>query len=136
MSTPINAQELEAYLDEALPVNRMTEIEEVLRGDDALRDQLTAINGQRDAGVHTLGGIWRRHRLSCPSRNDLGSYLLQVLSADEADYVRFHIESVGCRKCAASVEDLQSQQAAAGQDDSESRRNKYFQSSVGHLQSD
>ena len=94
MSDQFDTPELEAYLDEALPVEQMAEIEDALRTDDVLRERLKAANGRRDAGVHSLGGIWRRHRLSCPSRNDLGSYLLNVLSDEQADYIRFHIESV------------------------------------------
>ncbi|MEM9660275.1 MAG: hypothetical protein AAF961_18075, partial [Planctomycetota bacterium] len=105
------------------------------RDDPALRDQLAAIVGRRDAGVHSLGGIWRRHRLSCPTRQQLGSFLLEVLDEPTVDYVRFHLEVVGCRYCAASLADLRTQHA----DDAaaaESRRRKYFQSSAGYLADD
>jgi hypothetical protein len=132
MAKDFSNSELEAFLDEALPTERMAAIEEALRNSDELQNRLTAVNGRRDAGVHSLGEIWRRHRLSCPSRQQLGSYLLGVLSREESDYIKFHIETIGCRYCSASVNDLQSQQSAA---DSEvaHRRQKYFQSSVGHL---
>jgi hypothetical protein len=129
--------ELEAYLDEALPPERMAAIEEALRQDAALQQQLTATNGRRDAGVHSVGDIWRRHRLSCPSREQLGSFILGVLGTDAADYVKFHVESIGCRYCAASLEDLRAQQSAAvsgGQ--VEKRRHRYFQSSAGYLHKD
>jgi hypothetical protein len=126
-----STSELEAFLDESLPVERMTAIEDELRHDELLQKQLAAINGRRDAGVHSLGEIWRRHRLSCPSREELGSYLLGVLPRDTANYVKFHLETIECRYCAASVEDLSSQQSAGEQ--VAMRRSKYFQSSVGHL---
>ena len=132
MPAEISNSELEAFLDEALPTERMAAIEEALRSSDELQKRLTAANGRRDAGVHSLGEIWRRHRLSCPSRDRLGSYLLGVLPRDEADYVKFHIESIGCRYCTASVNDLQSQQTAP-EPEVAHRRQKYFQSSVGHL---
>lgn len=132
MPTTFSNSELEGFLDEALPTERMAAIEEALRGSDELQKRLTAINGRRDAGVHSLGEIWRRHRLSCPSRDRLGSYLLGVLLYEEADYVKFHIESIGCRYCTASVNDLQTQQTAA-EPEVAHRRHKYFQSSVGHL---
>jgi len=128
--------ELEAYLDEALPVERMTAIEEALRQDAALQQRLAATNGRRDAGVHSVGEIWRRHRLSCPSREQLGSFLLGVLPADAADYVKFHVESIECRYCAASLEDLRAQQSAADVGQTQQRRQRYFQSSVGHLRQD
>jgi hypothetical protein len=124
--------ELEAYLDEALPAEKMTAIEESLRADQELQKRLAAINGRRDAGVHSLGEIWRRHRLSCPTREHLGSFLLGVLPRDAADYVKFHVETIQCRYCAASLVDLKAQQSAA-EVDVAARRQKYFQSSVGHL---
>jgi len=124
--------ELEAFLDEALPTERMAAIEEALRHNEDLQKQVAAINGRRDAGVHSLGEIWRRHRLSCPSREQLGSYLLGVLPRGLQGYVKFHLETIECRYCSASVEDLQSQQSETGNQTQE-RRHKYFQSSVGHL---
>jgi hypothetical protein len=133
MAVRFSTSELEAFLDEALPVERMTAIEESLRANEELQKRLTSINGRRDAGVHSLGEIWRRHRLSCPSREQLGSYLLGVLSRDTAGYVKFHLEAIECRYCAASLVDLRAQQSAADADVVERRRQKYFQSSVGHL---
>jgi hypothetical protein len=132
MATNFSNSELEAFLDEALPSERMAAIEESLRNSEELQKRLTAVNGRRDAGVHSVGEIWRRHRLSCPSREQLGSYLLGVVSNDEADYIKFHIETIGCRYCTASVSDLRSQQSAA-ESEVAHRRQKYFQSSVGHL---
>jgi hypothetical protein len=132
MASRFTNSELEAFLDEALPVERMTALEEALRADDELQRRLAAINGRRDAGVHSLGEIWRRNRLSCPSREHLGSYLLGVLPRDTADYVKFHLDKIECRYCAASLGDLRSQQSVE-EADVDQRRRKYFQSSVGHL---
>jgi hypothetical protein len=128
--------ELEAYLDESLSAERMAAIEAELRASEELRQELVEINGRRDAGVHSLGDIWRRHRLSCPTREQLGSYLLQVLDAGTADYVKFHLEKIECRRCQANLKDLQAQQTEADTAAVESRRRKYFQSSVGHLRRD
>jgi hypothetical protein len=133
MSAKFSNSELEAFLDESLPVERMAAIEESLRGDESLQKQLAAINGRRDAGVHSLGEIWRRHRLSCPTREQLGSYLLGVLSRDHADYLKFHVETVKCRYCEASLGDLKAQQSTSDLEVVERRRSKYFQSSAGYL---
>ena len=132
MAQRLSQSDLEAYLDEALPVEAMAKIERALRGDAKLTERLAAINGRRDAGMHTVGGIWRRRRLSCPTREQLGSYLLRVLEADEAGYVRFHLEVSGCRTCQANLDDLKNRQTdePAAVD---TRRKKYFQSSAGHL---
>jgi hypothetical protein len=123
---------LEAYLDEALPSDAMAAIEHALRGDAALVRQLAAINSRRDAGVHSLGEIWRRQRLSCPTREQLGSYLLGVLEEGASGFVKFHLELSGCRTCQANFDDLRrrrSEEPAAV----DTRRKKYFQSSAGHL---
>jgi hypothetical protein len=133
MQSQFSNSELEAFLDESLPVERMAVIEDALRQSDELQQRLTAINGRRDAGVHSLGEIWRRHRLSCPSREQLGSYLLGVLTREMADYTKFHLETVGCRYCLASIVDLKAQQSAAEAEIAERRRHKYFQSSAGYL---
>src|SRR4029079_13449877 len=132
MPSDFSNSEREAYLDEALPVERMAVVEEALRNSEELQKRLTAVNGRRDAGVHSLREIWRRPRLSCPSRQQLGSHLLGVLPREESDYIKFHIETIGCRYCTASVSDLRSQQPAA-ESEVAHRRQKYFQSSVGHL---
>jgi len=131
--TPSNLSESElaAYLDEALPEPRMAEIEQLLRQDPGLVRQLAAIHARRDAGDHSLGEIWRRHRLSCPTREQLGSYLLGALDDDQADYITFHLKTVCCRYCSANIADLRSQQN--GEPDAPARRKKYFDSSAGHL---
>lgn len=131
MKTPFNEAELEAYLDEALPAEAMAAIENALRQTPELTRRLAAINARRDGGVHSLGEIWRRHRLSCPTRAELGSYLLGVLADEQARYIAFHLEEVGCRYCQANRSDLEEHQSAA--DASRKRRRRYFESSAGYL---
>jgi hypothetical protein len=134
MTPQFSQAELEAYLDEALPVEHAARIEQSLRDNPELVRRLSAINGQRDCGVHSIGEIWRRRRLSCATREQLGSYLLQVLPEEQSEYIRFHIETIGCRFCQANLDDLR--EASAPSDDDVavgSRRRRYFQSSAGHL---
>jgi len=132
MTRTLNQSDLEAYLDEALPPEQMARIEKALRADPRLIGQVSAIHSRRSAGVHSLGDIWRGGRLSCPTREQLGSLLLGVLPDDAADYVRFHLEVVGCRYCRANLEDLKGQQAE-GHETVQKRRRRYFQSSAGYL---
>ena len=132
MNQPLRQSDLEAYLDEAMPPEEMARIEDALRKDAELVRELAAINARRDAGLHSLGAIWRRERLSCPSRDQLGSYLLGILPDEMADYVDFHIEVVGCRYCRANLADLKNRQAEEPRA-AETRRRKYFQSSAGYL---
>src|SRR5215831_855551 len=126
--------DLSAYLDEALPAKTMAAIEEALRRDPNLCNELAQIIARRDSGVHSLGDVWRRHRLTCPSREQLGSYLLGILEGEESTYINFHLDTIGCRYCQANLADLKTQQAeAAGATGSANaaRRRKYFQSSAG-----
>jgi len=132
MPSPIRQSDLDSYLDEALPPDEMARVELALRQDPELLRQVQTVHARRNAGVHTLGGIWRQGRLSCPTREQLGSYLLEVLSDDEADYIAFHVEQIGCRYCRANLSDLEAQQAEAAET-VDKRRRKYFQSSAGYL---
>jgi hypothetical protein len=130
--------QLEAYLDEGLTLEQTAQIEASLRAGNAhaeqLGERLKSLVGQRDAGVHSLGAVWRQHRLSCPTRQQLGSFLLGILEPSHAEYVEFHIGVIGCRPCEASLSDLREQQAATQGSEIASRRQKYFQSSAGYLE--
>ncbi|MFO0903485.1 MAG: hypothetical protein U0939_10820 [Pirellulales bacterium] len=124
--------ELEAYLDDSLPPPQLAAVETALRADPELLGRLAAINQRRNAGVHTLGEIWRRHRLTCLSREQLGSFLLGTLAPEEASYIEFHIHKVGCSLCHANLLDLERQQREAAQV-RQTRRRRYFESSAGLL---
>jgi hypothetical protein len=132
---PFTTSDLAAYLDEALPAEMMAALEDALRQDPQLAAQLAEIIRRRDVGVHSLGEIWRRNRLSCSTREQLGSHLLGVLNSEESDYIVFHTGTIGCRWCQANLDDLKQQHAAAGQaaEQLTKRRRKYFQSSAGYL---
>ena len=132
MTKPFSVAELEAYLDEALPSRTMAEIENALRADPDLVMRLSELIRRRDAGIHSLGAFWRRGRLSCPSREQLGSYLLGALGQDVAGYITFHLQIAGCRYCAANVADLKAKQAES-ETEVEGRRQRYFHSSAGYL---
>lgn len=131
-NNPISDSVLEAFLDDLLPESQMVEIEQRLRTEPALRGRLTSIIENRDQGIHSIGEIWRRHRLSCPSREELGSYLLNALMDDQVQYIEFHLKQTSCRYCQSNLDDLRRLQTNAPQEIT-SRRQKYFQSSVGRL---
>ncbi len=132
MAREITESDLEAYLDEALTPAEMAAVEAQVRQSPELLRQLSSINSRRDAGVHSLGEIWRRHRVSCPTREQMGSFLLGVLEDDQADYVRFHLDVVACRLCMANLDDLRQRQAESDEM-IVVRRQKYFDSSAGYL---
>ena len=124
--------ELIAFLDEGLPVERMSAIESALRQSPELRTRTAALRQQRDTAGHSVGEIWRRGRLTCPTRHQLGSFLLDALSANLMQYIRFHLETIGCRFCAANLADL-CQSAQQASNEAVQRRQKFFHSSAGQI---
>lgn len=131
-SSPSDA-ELLGYLDEMLSLQQAAEIEQALRDSPALRQRAALLVKRRDQGGHSVGEIWRRERLSCLTRSQLGSYLLGTLEPQLTDYIEFHLDTIGCRICLANLDDLR--QAAAGTVETQQsqRRRRYFESSAGRL---
>lgn len=132
MSTEFTNAELEAYLDESLESARAAEIEAQLRDDQDLLMRLSEINGRREAGMHTLGEVWRRNQLGVPTVDQMGNYLLGVLPAGEADYIDFRIETLKCPFTIALKSDLESRNRES-QEQSTARRSKIYNSSAGLL---
>ncbi len=128
----LSEAELEAFLDEALPADEMARIELLLREQPALVEKLAQIHARRDSGMHSVSDIWRRHRISCPSRETWGSFLLGAVDPDMAAAMRMHLEVGGCRYCQANLADLQSQQTEAPPAAAD-RRRRYFDSTTGYL---
>lgn len=125
-------EHLHAYLDDALSDAEMAQIEQALRDSDPLRRALRQAMQERDRGEHSLGAVWRRERLTCPSREQLGSYLLQVLEEEQHNYIVFHLQVIGCPYCVANLADLQALQREPAPNARE-RRRRFFQSSAGYL---
>jgi hypothetical protein len=123
---------LSAYLDDALNEQETAQIEQALRESEPLRRQLRALMLDRDRGDHSIGMVWRRERLSCPSREQLGSYLLQVLDEAQQEYIHFHLQTIGCPFCLANLADLEARQKEPTPK-AEQRRRRYFESSAGYL---
>ena len=124
--------ELAAYLDEDLDAVQMAKIEQLLRSDPAILERLIKVRDGTLTGSHSLGAIWRKHHISCPTREQLGNFLLGIMPANEQTFVKTHIEIRGCRQCQANLDDLQQQQSEA-QMIAQTRRTRYFQSSAGLL---
>lgn len=125
-------EHLRAYLDDALTETESARVEQALRSSETLRVQLKGVMQERDRGEHSIGAIWRRTRLSCPTREQLGSFLLEALEPDFQDYATFHLKVVGCPFCQANLADLESRQRDSAPH-TQHRRRRYFQSSAGLL---
>ena len=126
----ITREQLHAYLDEALSDHETAQVEKALRDSEEMRRRLRVAREERDRGEHSLGAIWRRERLSCPTREQLNGHLHGILDADFEKYVQFHLTTVACATCLANLDDLKAKQAGAAQT---RRRRKILDSSVGVL---
>lgn len=128
----ITREQLAGYLDDALSDSETARVEQALRQNEPLRRQLRELIQERDRGEHSLGAIWRRHRLTCPTREQLGSYLLGVLEPEVQDYIDFHLQTIGCSYCQANLADMQALQKEPPAK-ARARRRRFFESSAGYL---
>ena len=135
MPLSVTDQELLAYADERLSASRSAMIEQTLRDDENLVSRLSLLLSQRDQGDQSLGQVWRQDRLSCPSRAVWGAFVAGRLGDGLSQYLRFHLETIGCRLCAANLADLSrpEQESTDPLTESERRTRKFFQSSAGSL---
>lgn len=127
----ISREQLHAYLDDALSESETAQIEKSLRDSSELQKRLRAVIEERDRGEHSIGAIWRREQLTCPSREVLRQYILGVLDEVDQDYYRFHLEVIECPICVANFVDLK---AASLTEVDKERRDRIFRSSAGLLQ--
>lgn len=135
MSTDFTDAELEAYLDESLDPIRAADVESALRSDKALLKRLALINGRRNAGVHTLGEIWRRNQIGVPTLEDMERYVNGGLSNEEGSYIKFRMDELKCPFTLAMYHGVQSQQSENAEL-SKSRREKFFEKSARLLRKD
>ena len=126
--------ELSAFFDEALSPARCSQLEHELRSNTKLRQRLIEVRGRESAGLHTLGAIWRRNRLSCPNRSELGRFVLGTLETEQRNYIEFHLKKIGCRYCQANLADIDPAEKTLEQ--ATTRRSRYFQTSAGYLKKD
>ena len=124
-------QELTAWLDERLPTERMSQLEQQLRNNESLQIRVSQLIRHRDQGGHSVGEIWYRGRFSCLGRSELAGYLLGTLTSDVAGYIEFHLMTIGCRLCQANLRDLEEHATSSVQSDA--RRRRIFESSAGYL---
>ena len=128
----ITREVLRDYLNDALPDAELTVVEKAVREQPAVQALLHQVRQEVDRGEHSVGAVWRRERLSCPAREQLGGFLMQALDPDLYDYVEFHLTTVGCAYCQANLDDLKRLQAEPTEPRS-TRRRRIVDSSAGVL---
>lgn len=125
----VSRELLAAYLDDALSDVETAQVEQALRQSESLRKQVVALQQELDRGDHSVGAVWRRQRLTCPTREQLGNYLLGVLDTGFADYLAFHLKTVACPFCQANLTDLKALQTEAPPQ-RQKRRQRFYDSSA------
>lgn len=130
----ISKETLRAFLHDSLPDGEAAEVEKQLRDNAKLRTLFDQVRQEEDRGEHSVGAIWRRDNISCPTRDQLGGYILQATDPELIDYIDFHLKVVGCSFCSANLDDLKQRQAEA-ESTTKTRRKRIVNSSAGVLKS-
>ncbi len=128
----ITREVLRDYLNDALPDAELAAVEKAVRERPDVQTLLRQVREEIDRGEHSIGAVWRRERLSCPTREQLGGFLLQALDPDLFDYIEFHLTTVGCPYCQANLDDLKRIQAEPAGPRT-TRRRRIVDSSAGVL---
>lgn len=104
----ITRQMLRDYLHDALPDAELVAVEKAVRKDATIRERLNQVRQEVDRGEHSIGAVWRRERLTCPTLSQFRLHLLQSLDDPELTaYIQFHLTLIGCPICQAIYDDLE-----------------------------
>jgi hypothetical protein len=128
----ITRETLRDYLNDALPDAETAAVEAALREQPAVQALFHQVRQEADRGEHSIGAVWRRERVSCPTREQLGGLLLQALDPDLLEYIEFHVRTAGCPYCLANLDDLRRLQAEPAEPRT-TRRRRILDSSAGLL---
>jgi len=128
----ITRQMIRDYLNDALPDAELAAVEKAVRESRDVQELAQSVREEVDRGEHSVGAVWRRERLSCPPREQIGGFFLGALDPDQLGYIELHLKVVGCPYCQANLEDLAKRQAEA-ETPVKKRRQRIVKSSAGLL---
>ena len=120
---------LDAFIDDHLNEQDSIRVEKAVRESPELHTLLKSIVASRDIGDHSIGAIWRREHLSCPTREELSSYKEEALDTQRIDYIKFHLEIVGCNACQANLLDLNSAKGPKANPAAREKRRQFLENS-------
>lgn len=120
------------YVRDSLSKDESLTVETALRSSAEMRSRLQRLLDAHCVDELGPGSVWRESRLSCPSREEWGSFLLGILDLQSSDYCRFHLEVVECPYCRANVEDLKESNRTTLAE-SQIRQERVFRSSAGKI---
>ncbi len=128
----ITREMLRDYLNDSLPETEAVAVEKALRKKPAVQALFNQIRQEVDRGEHSVGAVWRRERVSCPTREQIGLFLMQALDPDHHDYIEFHLKTIACPLCLANHDDLARLQTEPAEH-RETRKRRIVDSSAGRL---
>jgi len=108
---------IHAHIDGALSQEETDAFDLEAQVNSELRGQIRAVQSEFDYHNHTVGSLWRRNQLTCPSDQDIADYLrggLAIINPEIADYVQFHLTSIRCIYCISTAAELKQSAAKGG----------------------
>ena len=120
---------LDAFIDDHLNEQDSIRVEKAVRESQELHTLLKSIIASREMGDHSIGAIWRREHLSCPTREELSSYKEEALDPQRIDYIKFHLETIGCNACKANLSDLSSTKGSLNNADANEKHRQFLENS-------
>ena len=105
---PLTRDKIVEYLDGVLEKGGEEErwVQRRLESSEQERAFFEAVREEVETQNLSISLVWRQERVSCPHRDLLEAHYHGSLSEAESDYIRFHVERIGCNCCAANLEDI------------------------------
>ena len=86
-------------------------------GDSELRGKIRTVQAEFDYHNHTVGSLWRRNQLTCPSDQEIVDYQrgeLAIIYPKIADHLQFHLTSIRCIYCISTAAEWKQSAAKGG----------------------
>ncbi len=96
----------------------------------SVTDEYSSESPSDSTATNLLTTVWEAMRPSCPKRTTLGKYTLRILPDDWNDFVKYHVETLGCTFCNANLVELETTSISS---DFEIQRDRLFSSTIGFL---
>ena len=108
---------IHAYIDGALSPEEADAFTLMAYGDSELRGKIRTVQTEFDYHNHTVGSLWRRNQLTCPSDQDIVDYqrgALAIIYPKIADHLQFHLNSIRCIYCISTAAEWKQSAAKGG----------------------
>ena len=115
---PVYSREyIHAYIDGALSPEEADAFTSMAYGDSELRGKIRTVQTEFDYHNHTVGSLWRRNQLTCPSDQEIVDYQrgeLAIIYPKIADHLQFHLNSIRCIYCISTAAEWKQSAAKGG----------------------